>query len=122
MKEDELIDVNTNYQKTDNITLALGWWEKKRLWFNLFVGISGILGILLNINLFHFYDIVLILFYGLFANLMYSIGFLLEAFDQYYLKSKLKVHLFRLPLFLMGVIFSCIITFVMAIVFYTFNI
>ena len=121
MKE-ELIDDNVYPEKRDNISLAFAWWEKKRILFNFLVGFSGIIGVFLNFQFFDWNDIFLIIFYGLFVNLMYSIGFLLEVFDDYYFKSKLKLHSFRLVLFLIGSIFSCIITFVMAVVFYTFNI
>ena len=122
MKEEELIDDNIYPEKGGNISLALAWWEKKRILFNVLVGFSGTIGILMNLSLFHTNDIILIIFYGLFANLMFSMGFLLEVFDDYYFKSKLKLQSFRLVLFLIGSIFSCIITFVMAVMFYTFNI
>lgn len=119
MEEEELVDNNIYHNKVDNISLALTWWEKKRIWFNVTVGLSGILGVSLNLSLFHNYDLILILFYGLFANLMYSTGFLLEVFDDYYFKNKLKLPIFRLPLFLIGTILSCIMTFFMAMAFYS---
>lgn len=120
MEEEELVDNGVFNNKGDNITHALTWWEKKRIWFNLSVGLSGLIAILLSPQLSLNLDMIAILVYGLFANLLYSIGFLLEAFDNYYFKDKLKRHRFRQPLFLIGTITFSITTFLMALVFYSF--
>ena len=118
MEEEELVDSNTYNNKGDNIRLALTWWEGKRIWFNLSVGLSGLIGLFLNSLLFNSFEIIGIIFYGLFANLLYSVGFLLEVFDNYYFKDRLRLNRFRLLLFLAGTIMLCVITFFMALLFY----
>lgn len=118
MEEEELVDNDAFNNKVDNIRLALTWWEGKRIWFNLSVGLSGLIGILLNSQFFNSFEIIGIIFYGLFANLLYSVGFLLEVFDNYYFKDRLRLNRFRKALFLIGTILFCITTFFMAFMFY----
>lgn len=94
-----------------SLRTALSWWEKKRLIFNLSVGSVGVLGIVFFSTFFGLPDVFGIILWGLFLNLLYSVGFLLEAFNIHYLNNKFQFDQLRLGLFLIGTITSCIVTF-----------
>lgn len=98
---------------------ALSWWEKKRIWFNVFVGASGLTAIALYASSFSTGDLIGLVLYGLLLNVCYSLGFLLEAFNQYYLKQKIDIEKLRLPFLIVGTLFSTVITFVWTIIYYT---
>jgi hypothetical protein len=55
------------------------FWAKKRLLFNLIVGVAGLIPTLYFILQFYFLDIFGILAWGLVANGLYSIGYVLES-------------------------------------------
>ena len=92
----------------------VGWWEIRRLWFNVIVGITGISSIIyMDFGFYLFFNIVGIAIYGIIVNIFYSFGVLVELFDLYYLKLKLKT--FRLLFFIMGTLFTCFMTICFAI-------
>jgi len=62
-------------------------------------------------------DLVGIILYGLMMNVLYSMGYLLEALERHYLKRS-TIYKYRFALFLIGTISSCLVTFVFAIFFY----
>ncbi len=86
------------------------WWEKKRFWYNIVVGIIGFFFIFNITGAPNLYEILAILIWGLGANIFYSVGILLEVFDQYYLKGKLKLRSFRMAFFIFGLLVSCCVT------------
>ena len=99
---------------------AVTWWEKRRIWFNVAVGVSGIAAILLTTNSISSSDIIDIILYGIVLNVMYSVGFVLEALDNHYFAQKLKIYKFRLGLCVLGTVSSVLITFVFAVSYYHF--
>lgn len=95
----------------EELKLNLKWWESKRWIFNLAVGLVGILTIYEGLSRDDFSwirsDIFGILYWGIGANILYSLGFLLELFDWYYLKNKIGIKKIRMILFIIGLLFSC---------------
>ena len=115
----ELIDdADIQHYEPSSLKNAIAWWEKKRIWFNVTVGFSGISAILISANNFNVFDVIDLVFYGFVLNFLYSIGFLIEAFDNHYLNGKLNTYRFRLFLFLLGTAASCLVTFTFETVFY----
>lgn len=57
------------------------FWNKKRLLFNAVVGIAGVLSVLfffdLNLNIL---DVIGIIIWGVVANALYSIGYVLDSY------------------------------------------
>lgn len=102
-----------NLENNGNAIEAFSWWEQKRLIYNLIIGLEGLT--LLLIFSFPFVEklISTIIVYGLIANVFYSIGFLLEMANIYYLKSKLNPEYLRWPLFVLGTLFSMLVTFLL---------
>ncbi len=115
MSNTEVLDNDDFKNKNEKIMSSLIWWEKKRILFNLIVGGLGVLGIFISPISMLKINILAIIFYGLMANLFYSVGFLLEAFDQYYFKSKLQLFRFRQVLFVLGLLVVGLVTFLGAL-------
>ncbi len=102
-----------NLLETDGeVTLytALKWWESKRLAFNLIVGFIGILALSIFATHFTSADVTAITIYGIVANIFYSTGFLLEAFDLHYFKNRLQLQKLRYPFLLIGTLLSSALT------------
>jgi len=85
------------------------WWEKKRLLFNILIAICGLVNIILS-HKFKTKFIVPSIFYGIAANIFFSTGILLEAWDNYYFNGRIHTKNYRLPIFIIGVLFSAFIT------------
>ncbi|WP_298898104.1 hypothetical protein [uncultured Psychroserpens sp.] len=102
--------MNTQTQVT-----ILDWWESKRLWFNILVGISGILGILSGIFEFLLADLLGVFAWGILANILFSTGIVVELLDDFYLKGKLKLYHFRWAFLVSGTLLYCAWTFLYAI-------
>lgn len=100
------------------LLLAVRWWEKRRFWFNIAVGICGVISLLLFARGFVLADLIGIIFYAIIANVFYSTGFALEAIGLYYLKDKYNFAKYRSTLFSIGLIVSCLITFFGGLFFY----
>ncbi|MFT5820629.1 MAG: hypothetical protein ACI8ZM_001874 [Crocinitomix sp.] len=110
MSNHEVLDSNLSHRKYKELLLALRWWEKKRITFNIVIGIAGMVSILLAGMQMYYADFIGVVFWALFFNLCYSIGFLLEAFDAYYFKGKLQLFRFRLLFFIAGLLSVTLIT------------
>ena len=114
----EVID-HVEHKEQSALRTSLKWWEKRRIWFNLLVGISGIVGIMCYAPFFGLIDMIFILTYGIIANLFYSIGFVLEALNLHYLEGKINLKANRILLFIIGTALSCILTFAACLQFYS---
>lgn len=109
--EEEIIDkLDQETVKIGPLKAALSWWEKRRLWFNLAMLVSGMIPLVIYADTFRPGDGVGLFFYGLFFNILYSVGFLIEAWSIHYFKGKGMPNELQWILFLLGTIFSCGIT------------
>ncbi|WP_420574107.1 hypothetical protein [Kordia sp.] len=82
---------------------TISWWEQKRIAFNFFVGITGVIAVLAFIpHTFGMEDAIGIILWGIMANVLYSTGILLEVINQYHLKGKLNIFQFRMLFFIVG--------------------
>jgi len=60
---------------------AYRFWNKKRLPFNIIVGTAGLLSVLFFFGLrFNVFDILGIIVWGLLANALYSVGYVLDSY------------------------------------------
>jgi hypothetical protein len=101
-----------NEQEDKSLLTAFGWWEKRRLIYNLIVGATGVVCIII-LSLFPFLeliDLAGIVIYGIVANMFYSLGFLIEIASRYYFKSKMDFTERRKTLFGIGLTLSILIT------------
>jgi hypothetical protein len=90
---------------------TLDWWEKKRIWYNLIVLIFGVWQIIKEQpDTYNFEDIIGVVIYGLGANILYSIGILIELLDEYYFKTFFKFKRFRWFFLIIGTLFSILYT------------
>jgi hypothetical protein len=101
--------------ETEKVLSLVKWWESKRWIFNLLVGISGIYGIYGGLrdwpdNSFVSSDLIGIILWGIFANILYSTGMVVEILEQYYFKGKLKLIRLRLIFLIIGTLLYCFIT------------
>lgn len=98
----------------EEIKANIKWWESKRWIYNLAVGLFGVYGIYDGLTKFQYSwtldDSLGIILWVIGANILYSLGILLEIFDWYYLKNKAGVKSFRKLFFTIGLLFSCIWT------------
>lgn len=99
----------------EELKLDIKWWESKRWIFNCAVGLFGSFalynGLLQCDYNWSFSDTLGVIFWGIGANILYSLGILLELFDWYYLKNRIGIKKFRLLFFIVGLLFSCFWTF-----------
>lgn len=99
-------------KQEQSLLAAFGWWEKRRLLYNLFTGGTGVLCLLL-LSLFpllEFIDYLGILLYGIIVNVFYSLGFLIEVAARYYFKSQADFLQKRKMLFGLGLVISILVT------------
>lgn len=91
------------------------WWEKKRWWYNVLVGITGlvVLGIsgLLQQLPFDFW--LGIIFYGIAANVGYTLGWASALLLHYYTQSEL-LFTHRNTLYFIGTVSSILLTYWLA--------
>ena len=120
MAEIEVIDHEETREDIESLNYAIRWWEKKRILFNIVVGAAGLLTLFLApFGLFAF-DIFGIVAWGLMANLMYSVGLLLEVFDKHYFNSAFKFYKYRMVLFVLGLMAYTGVTLLFGMVYFTY--
>lgn len=68
---------------------AFAWWEKRRLRYNIIVGLPGLLLLLIDYRLkvFNLSTIISVVTIGIIANGCYCLGYLMEFFLKYYFRS-----------------------------------
>ncbi|MDC8005102.1 hypothetical protein POV27_13655 [Aureisphaera galaxeae] len=95
----------------DTIKSSLKWWDNKRVWYNLIVGAVGI-GYIINIvpDTFGMTEIIGMFVYGVGANILFSLGILIELYDKVYLNTALKFYKARWVFFIGGTLFSILFT------------
>jgi hypothetical protein len=88
------------------------WWEKQRIIFNLVVGISGLLPLIILLpSWFGIEEVIGILIWGIISNILYSSGILVEIFNLYYLNSKVNFFKFKFGFYFFGSLLYCVVTF-----------
>jgi hypothetical protein len=98
-------------QQDQSLLAAFGWWEKRRIIYNLVVGTTGLFCIYgMGIPVFWF-EIVL---YGVLANICYCLGFCIEVAARFYFKNNTDFNEKRFYLYILGLVLSVIITFGLA--------
>ena len=105
MKLLSIFDQKTEPTRTIDI---IKWWERKRILYNLIVGLSGLL-ILAIINLFGtstIFLIPLILFYGLAANFFYTLGWMIEIGLREILNKEIGIRKIGPALLYIGIVIS----------------
>lgn len=98
----------------DQLKSNIKWWESKRWMFNLAVGLFGAIALYNGLSQMEYTwtitDTFGIIWWGIGANIFYSLGMLFEIFDWYYLNNKLGLTRFRTLFFIIGTSFSCFYT------------
>lgn len=106
---------------TDQLLATIQWWEKKRILFNIIVGIFGVISTLL-LNYGHLFtgwiNMLQIILWGFAANIFYSSGILLEVVNVYYLKSSRNFFRYRYLHFTIGTLLYSIVTIITAFTYY----
>ncbi|WP_452230152.1 hypothetical protein [Lacinutrix sp. MEBiC02404] len=88
------------------------WWEKKRIIFNIAVGLSGVLSlIVVSPYFFGIIEIMGILIWAILANILYSSGILIEIINLYYYSSTVKFFKYRFGFYVFGLLLYCAVTF-----------
>jgi hypothetical protein len=107
---------------TDRLLKTIQWWEKKRVWFNLCLGVVGVYTMITYSSVMSFdpiHDTIGVLVWGVLANILYSSGILLEVINLYYLKNKVNFYMLRYFLIIIGTLLYCLVTFLYAFIYYT---
>ncbi len=99
-----------------SLLAAFAWWEKRRLAYNIAVGVTGVI-IVFWLRYFSFLDFFGILVYGVIANLFYCLGFLTEVAARHYFKSHIDFTSKRDILFRLGISVSVLITLGIGLIF-----
>jgi hypothetical protein len=97
---------------------AYKYWGKKRLLFNLIVGVTGVVAIFLYARTFSLLEFVDILIWGIVANGLFSFGY---AFESYVIVKHPKANFknIRFLLFYIGTFLYCLVTFILAQEYFT---
>lgn len=119
-ERDEL-DKIKNMKEIDfsSINQTINWWEKHRLRFNIILGALGIFSLLIIFpSCFGLVDCIGIFFWGFMANVLYSLGILLEIINVYYLKSKFNFFQNRHFFIIIGTVAYSFVTFFYPFIYY----
>lgn len=88
------------------------WWEMMRLWYNGAMLSSGLVVILPSEGAEVFGEPLFLLamaFWGVLVNVFYCLGPLLDAYLLIFSEGKVSLESYRLPLWLVGTLFSILI-------------
>ena len=98
---------------------SIKWWEKRRIYFNILVGISGLIPLVLSLPHLAIKEIIgvfiVIFVYGFFVNMCYCFGWASDILKAYYYKTPTFGD-YRSLFFGLGLIFSMLTTFWLTIV------
>lgn len=112
--------MNTAPHSDTHLLDAFRWWEKRRLLFNVLVGGIGLLVTILFCRFFGLFEAFGVVMWGGLANILYSLGFLLEVADRYYLQGTLQLSAARMVLFLIGTTAYVVVTAIFGAEYYAF--
>ncbi len=106
----------------DGIFELIKWWEKKRVSFNLIVGITGIVALLIFglpvLMELPLWTISRIIFYGIVLNGFYTLGWISEILIIVYFKKNRSIGKYKSLLFGLGTALSVFVTFFLSILVY----
>ena len=99
-----------NVEIGNKLTESNIFWLKKRLLFNIIVGVSGLISVSKFFNMVTVFDVLGIIIWGIVANALYSFGYVAESvvIDKTNGRNDLKK--FRILLFWIGTSFYVIAT------------
>jgi len=106
-------DVLENYNlEFHNFKEHIAWWEKRRLWFNGLLFLSGFIPYLINggLSLFFSWLLIPIVLYALVANLFYCLGWGFSILHMHYISKGNIMIQGRSFLFWTGLVVSILIT------------
>ncbi len=103
--------------KTTEIYKSIRWWERKRLLYNVFPLLGGLLVPFLRSDVPNgistLSPFLIILFFLFGANIFYTLGWATELLLQYYFKIPLWGNGIRRILFVLGTLFSFLWMFIL---------
>ena len=92
------------------------WWEKRRLWFNISVGIAGMIG-LFSIRAIHILDILMgVIMYGILANILYTAGWATELLLRVKSNDRYDFGRFRKLIYYIGIVGSVLLTLFLSLI------
>jgi hypothetical protein len=115
--------MNADSKSSENEILDLvRWWEKKRIIFNLCVGVAGLIMLFILglpiLKAIPLEIIFYILFYGVVVNGFYTLGWVCGILRVVYFKRHISIGEHKEGLFYFGTFLSVFITVVLSIVGY----
>jgi hypothetical protein len=120
------------FARTDDahrFTQIISWWEKRRVWFNLIIGVTGILSCVIMFGLVslmtqiypkkdwfgdQWWPLFGIPLYGIMANVCYTLGWIAEIIAVKYWQERSRY--FGQISFSLGLFFSILLTLVPAMI------
>lgn len=106
--DDPILDEELNL--TNQLGQSVRFWEKRRITYNVLVGVCGFIILIIYWKYTRWYDVVFASIYAIIMNLAYMTGFYLETLDLHFLNSRFSIHRRRPTLFILGTILACIFT------------
>lgn len=113
--------LDSNIITNQSIIQKFKWWEKKRMLFNIAVGISGLITTIMYCKHFEIFELFGVIAWGMVANILYSTGFIFEMVDHYYFNERIQIVKFRMFLFLIGTLSYIIVSYFFGMVYYLFS-
>lgn len=121
--DDDLIDDLDIIENKENYSILefIKWWEWKRLRYNLFLFLAGILGLLLGGGIlvlfrYHLEDLILGSFiYAILANICYTAGWVIPLLLRSWNFNLFNFAEYRKSIFWLGIIISILLTLFMGI-------
>lgn len=109
MEDHDLLD-DARIRQDQLIMEVVQWWEKRRLLYNVIVGLMGSLVVFVALQRYYYVSfseilLFMILPFGIFANVVYLAGWVIEIFLRYYFKVTLGSTV-RQVLFWLGTLLS----------------
>lgn len=100
---------------SDDDRALIEWWERKRWWYNVLVGVTGlmVLGISGALPRLLPYEWAAIVMYGILANIGYTMGWASHFLLQHYFQFALAAH-YRQALYFVGTVGSILLTYWLA--------
>lgn len=110
------LDLPLDHPRHPPLLETVRWWERMRLWYNLMVGLVGLIAVSnLWEEMYHLELLMGVLFYGILANAAYTAGWVADVLVRFYSKGRFSLHGYRVVFFLFGLLFSLGLTYFLSI-------